>query len=420
MWLYSHAPNLAGILITPLTMAGFRMGLVGALLVLSPAAWAFCRVVVGDGIPPVVTPAQSVLFATRHDPGGGCRDAGELPDADTADGGDDGGLDDDAGVCVPPRDLVSMVVQPKFELQQSGTRFALLMVTPGVPRVDAGPRHLFQDLAVQTAPLVDLQTKYVEDASLGYQCEDGGGCGPDLSGNSSAGCGADYGSNGSTTWTPPSNPPGADADAGLPTEPQIVGSYEVAVLAGADMTAIAAWLTDHSYRYSSTDLDALAAYVDIGWTVTAVQVHGGQPVSDGALEPLGFTWEGTEIRLPMGVSYQPGGGTAPITVYIQSNGRFDLPGAHVSYAQFEPGAFLTRNDLEANFGAPASADPIARRVSGDPTTHDHMTVTQTIRIPSSDCPSSGCGCRLAGQARSLSGPALLAAIALLLRRRRRK
>ncbi len=388
-------------------------------------ASAICREVVKRGSPPpLIEPQQPVLLLLRHDvvvgqiceppadgaDAGAAGDAGTdagppsdaaVPDAGIADGG---APDAGPGTECQPRygDAVTMVVQPRFTLQEGGSRFALLMVTPRPPVVEAAAPDLFLRLAEATYPEVVTNTVYVEDEALGYQCQD-----PKWN-QSSQGCAGGYGGGGGSGWDDDWSDPSTASDASPPGDGaviQTVGSYEVAVLAVTDVSGFTAWLDANDYAWDAADLDALAPYLAMGWTVIAIKISGDQAVQHGGLEPLAFTWEGSELRVPVGVSRYPEGGQTLLSIFVAADGRYDVPGATVGFAQPTSsggGSFLTRNEYFADLSAPAAADPVATRVAGDPQHRDSVTVTEEVHIPSSKCPGgvdreSLCGCRTGGR-----------------------
>jgi hypothetical protein len=411
-----------------------------ALLIGSGAAQAICRIVgEPESPPPAVEPDQPVLIIKRSqvigeqcDPpvatdGGPTADAGWQPDAGPdgdaggwADAGiGDGGMPaDGAWPCEPIEgEAITMVVQPRFRIGADGAAFALLMVTPTPPAVSLAAPELFRDLALATAPEAVVVPDYVEDRSLGYQCSD-----PKWN-SEPVDCG---GSGGYWSYDDDYDLPEPEpVDLPEPDDAALVdtiGAYQVARLQLAEVGELATWLTDNGYQHTAADLEALRPYVEDGWTTVAVRVTADGAL-DGGLEPLSMTWEGSEIRLPLGVSRQPAPAEAWLTVYIAAEGRYELPTANISYAQptaMGGARFLTRNDLWADLSLGAVADPVAFAIDGNPTYRDTVEVRQEIRIPSSDCPPppprdrdddpSLCGCRAAGDL-GLSGLLMIALIA---------
>lgn len=393
------------------------VGLTGlAVFGLASDAGAICREVEKKGTPsPVIIPEQPVLFVLRHD----------VPIGNECPGETDAGppwAETDAGACEDRTgDAITMTVQPRFRTGAEGAEFALLMATPRTPIVTLADPDTFVNLAYATAPRVLIETTYVEDEALGYQCQD-----PKWN-QSQGGCAS---GGGGTDWQPPTPPgvvPGWDAGTSDNVDVQLVGDYQVAVLGVDDRAAFAMWLNANDYAYDDADLDALQPYIDLGWTVVVVKIAADAEVEDGALAPLSFTYEGSEIRLPMGLSRQTGGGAAHISVFISADGRYDIPGAYVPFAQWiAGGSFLTRSNYWAELDQPASADPIAVRDASNQQTREEEIVEEIVRIPSSKCPGGrddelDCGCGMSGGrgAAGTFGLAALCAAALWPRRRRR-
>ena len=355
-------------------------------------------------------------------------DASVILDGGSLDGGDGGGLNGgdasppDAGeeVCEEIRgEAITMIVQPEFSLGEDGARFALLMVTPSWPIVTVADPDILHDLAVATSPRVDVEETYIEDASLGYQCSDpkwnsgGGGCGGDFS-------------NSDDDWRPP---PPRDASLGgeQPDVPivEAIGAYEVVRLDVDTTDDLADWLEAFDYLYSDQDLQATQPYINEGWTVVAVRVrhdfghHGG-------ITPLSFSWAGSELRLPTGISVAPPPAESHLTVYVSADQRYDFPQSQIAYAQpvgLGGSSFLTRSNMFLDLSLGADADPIAFPNSG--LVRESVTVDRVIRIPSSQCPPResddndwGCGCRVRGVP-GVGGVLVLLAFVFGLRRRRR-
>lgn len=424
----------------------------------SSPAWSICRVVQEEGSPPpVIAPDQSVLLVKHNDvvirsecseSDAGPTDAGDagtVPDAslpfsfqDTLDAGlppdpSDGSVPD-AGGEEPPAceeirgEAITMVVQPEFSIGEDGARFALLMVTPSWPIVAVADQDILHDLAVATSPQVFVQESFIEDVSLGYQCND-----PKWnsgnSGNSGGGCGPGY-STTDDSWRPTVDEPTLDEeDPDVPIV-ETIGAYEVARLDVADTAELAEWLGEFSYLYSEDDLQATQPYIEEGWTVVAVRVrhdfghHGG-------ITPLSFSWAGSELRLPTGISVAPAPSESHLTVYVSADQRYDFPQSQISYAQ--PGdlggrPFLTRSNIWVDLSLGAAGDPIAFASSGE--VRESVTVERVVRIPVSDCPRSksdndedddiwGCGCNVR-EVPGIGSLLLLSLCAWGLRRRKKR
>ena len=434
------------------------------LTLASRDAGAICREVTEIGSPPPAIQAdQEILVIKRSgvavgcgppadggptptrdaapgDGGGPVFDGGAAGDASTGDAstgdastGDagigDAGIGDagpaDGGACQSRLgDTVTWVVQPRFSTGPDGARFALLLVTPRAPLIETAPASTFEDLARATAPLANVEERTIEDESLGYQCNDPkfGGAG------GGAGCASvDTSDDG---WSVPDPSGGVAADAGTIDDyvrVTTVGSYQVVVLSATDADELAVWLDGAGYAHQPSDIDALRPYLELGWTVSAVRVTSEAALDTSGLEPLSFTFEGTDMRLPLGVARQPVGARALLKVYYAAEGRYQLPDASVAYAGWtRDGAFLTANVLDADLSGPADEDPVAYRAAADTPLQRTYTVIKEVRIPSSECPGGAdsdldlCGCRTTGTPGSTAGTLLLAAgcAVVVLRRRR--
>lgn len=300
-------------------------------------------------------------------------------DASTIDASGDGGLTDagvpDAGCMTIPGDAITLVVQPRFMTDPQGLKFALLFVTPRRPIVETKSSYLFEELGYVTQPRVEYKTTYVDDPRLGTECR---GYAP------SGGCG--FGGEPyepSPSWNPPTFGDGGIGDGGLVVE--TIGPYEILRAEPADATELATWLTGLNYRYDQADLDAVAPYIALDYTVTAVRVAVGQPTTT-TFTPIALTWPGTELRLPAAFGTAPA--NAATTIYVAADGRYDIPGAAVQFAYrtaYGEGGFLTRNEVVLESGGSPDDDPIAIRVAGDPQVREVDLQEEFIRRPVNDC-----------------------------------
>lgn len=390
------------------------------------------RVVMESGSPAPQLTDDAVLLVQRRDVtvGNGCGgDAG--PDGGVPDGGADAGPIDggpidagvdagmdgggsDAGCTSIPGDAITMMVQPRFSRVDGGARFAILMVTPARPIVETESAYVFSDLAVVTAPRIEVHETRIEDPSYGSRCELG----------SSGGGGCGFGaSEPEPSWDPPPLGDGGLGDGGLTVD--TIGPYQVVRAEPADTAELASWLTTLGYLYLPADLDAVAPYVARGYTVVAVRV-ALPDLPDGQLSPIALTWPGAELRLPVALG-SPSGAALPTTVYIAGPGRYELPGADVPFAwrtSWGDEGFLTRNEVMLDHGGDPDDDPVAVRVPGDPEDRVVEHEYRTVRVPVNDCDEEldlGCGCGRCATGRRVRGDGfvVVGALALALRRRRR-
>lgn len=375
---------------------------------------------------------DGVLLVKRHDvfgdhcdPGldAGVGDGGvDAPDAPEPDAGPsdagvgDGGMPDaDAGCEMIAGDAVTLTVQPRFSQLTTGTRFALLMVTPSRPLVQVEDPSVFRRLAEVTATQVIVHETKVEDPTMGKQC------------GSTSGCGASY----EPRPEPPTyNPPGltdaglGDPDAGYTVD--VVGPYEILRAQPQDTAELQSWLGGLGYLTLPADVQAIAPYITRGYTVVAIRVKV-EGLTDGHLMPVSLTWAGTELTLPVALGSPAGGGPRETTVYVAADGRYELPGAAVPFAYptgFGLQGFLTKNivvldDASTN----PDDDPVATSSQGG-ILLDTRDEYVTTKVPVDDCGdlSFGCGCRNCSASRPppgdwLIGPPIIALV--LLRKRRR-
>ncbi len=376
------------------------------------------RLLVEPGVPVPDLADDNVLLVKRHDvtlagcvPGdagvpldaGDAGNAGVPPDAGDAgvppDASDAGPAD--AGASCGPGDAITLVVKPRVSIT-SGIRFAILFVTPSRPVLEA-IADPFPELAAVTAPVTVINRILVPDPSLGSQC------------TANAGCNFSY-----EQPTPPIdwNPPGLDdanlGDGAVVSEP--VGPYEIVRAQPADAAQLATWLAQLGYAYSQADLDAVAPYIARGFTVVAVRIANGYG-SGQELPPISLTWAGSTLSLPAALG---SGSPTPTTVYIAADGRYDLPGANVSFADINSlgeTQFLTRNEIVLAPSPSPDADPVASPSSlGVFVTTLHQDMM--IKVPVEDC-GDDFGC-CSAQRRPRVDLALIAlAVVLVVRRRRR-
>ena len=352
-------------------------------------ALVIARVIAESGAPMPVLTDDAVLMIKRTNVvvGDGCvqdpgiRDAGvaDAPDDSVLiDAGTDAGAGDagtpDAGCTSIPGDAITLVVQPRFTTDPQGMRFALLFVTPSRPIVETKSSYLFEDLAIVTAPKIEVHTRRVEDPDLGKQCSSGCGYQDE---EESGGCES------GASWDPPLFGDGGLGDGGLVVE--TIGPYEVLRAEPADANELATWLTGLNYVYDQGDLDAVAPYIALDYTVIAVRVAVGQPTTT-TFAPIALTYPGSELRLP--VAFGTASTNVATAVYIAADGRYDLPGADVRFADrtgWGDSGFLTRNDVVLDSDGLPANDPVAQRLANDPTEREVIVQEKIIRVPVSEC-----------------------------------
>jgi len=364
---------------------------------------ALARLIFEPSSPTPRIAAESVLLVQRAHADLGCAPGDAGPSDAGVDAGVDAGTDagTDAG-CEPiTGPAISMVLRPRFETSAFGARFALLFVTPRRPIVETVPDP-FPELVALTAPRTEIHVTEIPDPALGTRCQQ-------------QGCGF-AGPEPAPTFDPPDL-----GDAGLgdgAPAVESVGPYEIVRIQPAAPAELEAVLGSLSYRVQPADLAALAPYIAAGYTVVAVRVAVEQ--AGDALAPISMTWPGSELRLPLALGDQDASG---LEVYIAANGRYELPGADVSFARFTTGgdtAFLTRNHLGALESDAPEHDPVAERVVGDPELQPVRVIEQTRHVPVNDCNDIDFSCCDASRGPRADFGVVVAGVALILRRRRKR
>jgi hypothetical protein len=115
-----------------------------------------------------------------------------------------------------------------------------------------------------------------------------------------------------------------------------------------------------------------------------------------------------------------------LDVYIAGDGRYELPGAEVTFAMrtsSSDAGFLTRNVVVLDPDGSIDDDPVAMRVGGDPEYQPVHVEQEYVRVPVRDCSSDtrvGCcrDCNAPG-IRGDIGVLGLVVLGLMLRKRRR-
>jgi hypothetical protein len=329
---------------------------------------ALARVLVEPGASPPSVTDDAVLVMRTDVP---------CPSAPPADAGAvvDAGAPPDAGPGCTPSSQITLVVQPRFTIGPSGSRFALLYVTPFDPTVNTEWAGTFDELAALSAPVIHVHEVDVPDSTLGTQCTryyggGGGGCAGGGTSNPPP----------DASWHPPAVVDAAPGDG--PTAQ--IGPYEVAFARPVDSTALAAWLQQLGYAYTQADVDAVTPYLARNYVVVAVRVSVDGPL-DGALVPLGLRWSGSDLRLPVALGERPA--LEPLTAYVAAPTRYQFPDATLHYAYpTDQGFYLTRSEIEIAPSGSPDLDPVALSADG-PDYQDVIDQNQEVHVPVEDCSS---------------------------------
>ncbi len=396
-----------------------------------PLVVILARVLGEPDLPVPEVEDHAVFLLKRHDVMVGCApdgmpgDAGvdaPLDDAandaaiDAPDGGmpADAGVSPDAGACYTIEgDAITMIVKPSLEIDAStGTRFAMLFVTPSRPFVEAIPDP-FPMLEQRTAPVIVTKEVEIEDPSLGRVCGDGcGGAGP-----SGGGC---------APAAEPWNPPGVGSndttpgDSGVPFE--MIGPYQVLRVQPADRAELVGWLEQAGFDYAADDVDAVVPYIARGYHVVAVRLA----VAQSSEVPLSLTWAGSELRLPLALAAARFVG-ATLTVYIAADGSYAFAPAAFAFSEligYDNAGYVSKQYYTIPAIASPDEDPVAVRQVPD--VHFHQTIEKTVevRVPVSvSCydDDGGCCSDCSSHRRvRFDWVVLVVAVTLVVRRRRRR
>ncbi|MEO7095286.1 MAG: DUF2330 domain-containing protein [Polyangiales bacterium] len=386
-------------------------------------ALVLARVIAEAGSPaPNLDDGDVLLIKRQHvQIGDACPPPGDAGvDGGTDDGGIDAGPDDagtggdadvpDAGCETIDGDAVTLMVQPRFSQVTTGARFAVLMVTPSRPILQASYSYVFQDLEDVTRPQVVEHVTEIQDESMGKSCP-------------SDGC-----SFAAPQDDPSWNPPGL-GDGGIGTSDggytvDTVGPYQIVRAQPATTAELETWLHDLNYLTLPADVAAVAPYIERGYTVVAVRVPLVTTM-ERDLPPIALTWAGSELRLPVALGTPAGGTARETTVYIAGPGRFELPGAAVPFAwrtNYGNEGFLTKNVVVLDSNGDPDEDPVAVSVP-DVVVRDVTDVYTTKHVPVTDCGLDfGCGCGECNAQRTVRGDWLIVVgvVILTLRRKRRR
>jgi hypothetical protein len=294
--------------------------------------------------------------ASDADPPGSAPEAGDaaVPEATAVDAGaaDAGAGDAAIGIPAdpdaPPRcadgaeaepvrgTLVGVAVQPVVYAR--GGTAGLVMPLPSRADVRAVPSRLLEDAARLARPTVVERTTYVEDPSLGYQCDDPHYSTADAAGVlpgavargalaaaaalpfALAGCGADDGGaydrprtdrRGTERWV---------ADGGGVVDFERIATteeYDVTVLSASSLDALHGWLEDNGLAATASDEAAFAHYVAEQAWFLAIKVRPPDVAgAKRALRPLVATFRAEAVPLMNRLQFQRGGGTVFTDAFV--------------------------------------------------------------------------------------------------------
>ena len=101
-----------------------------------------------------------------------------------------------------------------------------------------------------------------------------------------------------------------------------IGELEATTLASGDTVGLAAWLASNEFEISGDLTKSLAAYVELGWSFTAVKLAAGAPLG-GRLDPVRLTFATDRLVYPMRLAkLDPG--PRNVRVYVFDSKRTGL------------------------------------------------------------------------------------------------
>lgn len=130
-----------------------------------------------------------------------------------------------------------------------------------------------------------------------------------------------------------------------------VGPFDVAQLAGTDVTAVTAWLSDNGFVMPDDLAGALAPYLAEGWLVVAARLAPTSGSVEEGLPPVRVTFETDTPVYPMRLS-ATAEFTQPLRLYVLADHRVDIT---------SPAPSGTAPELM--FAGPVKPDPAYPRLS---------------------------------------------------------
>lgn len=226
----------------------------------------------------------------------------------------------------PEKKIETLAIQPRFE--GSARDFAMIVVTPSLPRVDELPRDFFHELALFTT----LQRRTWPESKL-------------------------------------KDPPRDEDALKRPAPARVLDEGTVGTLKHQSVTAdkvddLYAWLRENRYQVAGAEED-LKGYVDKKWCFTFLKIDPAQlPKGDGTLigevRPIRLTFATEQFIYPLRINRVSAGDHLEVVFTIQAPYKVDLPGALSYQYQWVPMLLNSRGAFpKGTFGdsdLPGTAD----------------------------------------------------------------
>lgn len=169
-------------------------------------------------------------------------------------------------------------IQIQYDPDAEADEFAWVVPLQDVPTFAVGSQPLFDRILASTVPSYGFQTQFT-----GVACEDNDG---------NSGDGGGFGETGA----------GGDSTGGMDPGPeivlqQIVGAFEITVLAGGTAQELVSWLDENGYQQDPNALPILEEYLSESYLFAAFKLTNDAEVSD--IHPVVLRFELEEACVPI-------------------------------------------------------------------------------------------------------------------------
>ncbi|MDX1765702.1 MAG: DUF2330 domain-containing protein [Candidatus Saccharimonadales bacterium] len=217
-------------------------------------------------------------------------------------------------------DQQQLVVQPQF--QGSATDFGLVMPFPSEPEIAEAPTKIFKQLEDLTNPIQDFPI----DEPIPLTAE-------------------------------------GDAANLSPRDVEVVeirdvGDFTATTLSASSSEALVEWLNQNNYQITEEKLETLEYYVEKGTqTFVALKINMSQAdvnkdgLLKGELDPLTFTFNSSQVELPLRLMASPAGEIFNLIIYTLGAQQLYVPGAEIQFARKVTAKDLDDFSVLKNFDA---------------------------------------------------------------------
>ena len=218
---------------------------------------------------------------------------------------------------------------------------------PARPDIHAAKHDLFLELGSRLSPRVETETQYIEDESLGYQCNDpkfssgGGGCLGDDDYDDDSHDSGPIGNNHDDLYDPGTE----DADLQMVMigddvvrfeDALSTPDYDVQVINASSAQALDVWLDLNGFAHDDEDDAAFAAYVTEGAWFVALDVH---PAGHRDLQPIVVSFRSDTIPLLHRLQYDSAGGELVTDAFVMAPWRMDASDGSAETLYAAPAGF---------------------------------------------------------------------------------